>query len=820
MPLQIWQAQHENELNFVDPDEAPDSKVFVTTRFARLLPGYVEVALGLLSETEAVTLLLGAAHIETPTVSQAEASKAIVKMAGMLPLYCSMLGHLIFELKDSSVQPWEVEVVALLEEEKMSVLGHDSVGDLIVGASVSQISDPDARALFSAIGVAAEDVRIPLAALELIWCASKGQTPPLGRLGMIKLRRWCFQLLDRNLLLGETSHDGGVYFHDIVREYSRASVDAKTLRHWQRAMVDLIIAAAPNRGWGRASNGPLNRYVLQSLRWHMSDGTSGVSVAADVDAQVLRWLENKDRSIADNFVLMSAANALGAELVLQLADEALAAGDTFVAGTRMACAGFTDSSGALFVARLAGNATLDAVERQLQIFLRAAALCEEGADPCNLFQRTVELGIRVAVSGKFGNESAIKEACGANARRIGVLLDPPGVMEPDTAESSAMLGFSMIALALPALGAMVTGAGNHLDPASVRQGHGYMVKVSRLSLGAIMRADPEDVLRQIIPGGAAMFHSSATSVWCDGFDAGELFPVAFLRDVVVRYDWERVNDDSIKMNAWGQNAMTFVPPTNALMLRWGELGLGRMWYEKFLAVHEPGRPWELGPDGIPVDPRKRYDVAVGTCFGNFSTNAVVAGLGDVLLRVQALCYANDFDGVDAAFALWMDSVYTQFQWSADKPIRVTLHEAATLQRCQKLVLLLAALQCDPDGDLASNGKRWMPETPGAIAASSNGYDLKTGANMDENAVMFGEAWAYELLGRPSAALEAAAIRTERFPACQTAETWDTGVAGRCMLMMGQPDAGRAKLASAIDTAARCNVPLVEMLLCRDLAAAG
>ena len=52
----IWEAEHERLLNFIDTATAPASKVLVTTRFAKLLPGYVEVALGLLSDDEAVEL--------------------------------------------------------------------------------------------------------------------------------------------------------------------------------------------------------------------------------------------------------------------------------------------------------------------------------------------------------------------------------------------------------------------------------------------------------------------------------------------------------------------------------------------------------------------------------------------------------------------------------------------------------------------------------------------------------------------------------------------------------------------------------------------
>ena len=80
----IWQADHERQLNFLEVTTVPESKVFVTSRFAKLLPGYVEVALGLLSEDEGVRLLLGSAEITETTQLQQDAARAICKLAGFL----------------------------------------------------------------------------------------------------------------------------------------------------------------------------------------------------------------------------------------------------------------------------------------------------------------------------------------------------------------------------------------------------------------------------------------------------------------------------------------------------------------------------------------------------------------------------------------------------------------------------------------------------------------------------------------------------------------------------------------------------------------
>ena len=58
-----------------------------------------------------------------------------------------------------------------------------------------------------------EDVPAPMSGLALVWCSYKGIEPPLGRLLMLQLRRHCFELLDRNLVLGNTTN--GIFMHDV-----------------------------------------------------------------------------------------------------------------------------------------------------------------------------------------------------------------------------------------------------------------------------------------------------------------------------------------------------------------------------------------------------------------------------------------------------------------------------------------------------------------------------------------------------------------------------------------------------------------------------
>ena len=198
-------------------------------------------------------MLLGTAEREESLSAVAAASK-IAKMCGSLPLYLTMVGRLVFEF--GSDDSWETEVVAMLEEDRSSVLAQTSeaapvgggggLGSKIVGGSLAAVPDPDAKKLLAMLAVAPDDVPIPMAMIELLWCAGTDATPPVGRLGLMRLRKHVFALLDRNLLLGETV--SGVYMHDVVRDYSIGLSTKEQLRAQHRNLTELLLAAEPAAG--------------------------------------------------------------------------------------------------------------------------------------------------------------------------------------------------------------------------------------------------------------------------------------------------------------------------------------------------------------------------------------------------------------------------------------------------------------------------------------------------------------------------------------------------------------------------------------------
>ena len=100
--------------------------------------------------------------------------------AGFLPLFVVLAGRLVYEVASDGTAMWETEIAAMMSENKGAVLaagggGGDgaAAGSHIVGSSLSSMADGEAKELFTMLAVAPEDVPIPLAALELIWCAHR-----------------------------------------------------------------------------------------------------------------------------------------------------------------------------------------------------------------------------------------------------------------------------------------------------------------------------------------------------------------------------------------------------------------------------------------------------------------------------------------------------------------------------------------------------------------------------------------------------------------------------------------------------------------------
>ena len=122
------------------------------------------------------------------------------------------------------------------------------------------------------------------------------------------------------------------------------------------------------------------------------------------------------------------------------------------------------------------------IERQLKLLRRAGDLCEQGSGPADLFHRSVELLIR---AGTLASTPFNDPAYNSTAARMATLLDPPGVIDPDSPEMCLRIAGSLALMTAPSLGVSAGGWGNHLKRDCVEISVGYLLKSARLQRAGV-----------------------------------------------------------------------------------------------------------------------------------------------------------------------------------------------------------------------------------------------------------------------------------------------------------------------------------------------
>lgn len=823
----IWELGAFTSLDIIG-NAAPDSgagnqaqsQIVVTTRFGALLPEGERsrrFPVGLLTVAEAAHLLLRTAQLE-PTAARTEPAMAIAELCAGLPLFVILAARMVQVHLDGDA--WQTEVLAQLSDQRESravplgAADEASLGERIVGSSLASLHEDDTREVFSALAVCAEDVPTPAGALELIWCAYIMKSPPLSRAEALDLQRRVFHLLDMSLLLGEHSAEG-VRMHDVVRETCRARREAGSLRQQHRQLVRLLIAATPEQGWG-SSVDALSAYTSQSLRWHMSESLDGVDDVTS-DDEAMGWLSSDAIDIPSNLVLMSALNALGAEVLGVLADRALSAGDPFTAGLRLAGAAVTDRYTGSYRFQSDGS-----TEAQEKLLVRAADLCAEGSLPGSKdykYRRTVELGIRVLIIGTTQVGSSLFDA---NLLKIGSLREPPGVLDPDTFGGYLTVSVAAGWTACMYYGCMVGGAGNHLNEDSVRKGAKMYLEDTELTLKAIAMVARPDPRRYATFGGYDTFCYGNCGTWAmvPDVDVADVYTLAVLQEFVVHLDWAVHSPLAVRSSKQGWDGLGIMDPVCVITHRYGELAMARTYLAKLIAAHEPGGAFERGPGCAPPVNGDYYAVAA-LAPHLISAARVVAGLANETLRLGARLVDGDpfGDELGAAVAGWMQPVLTAFRWEQSG---ISWFSAAYTVDNFKLGILLASLTADPRGDLAMRGRWWLTQLqPGHVCTTPHDgggrvYDVCQGQFCADSSFIHAEPWAWELLNRPGAATESVAIHAQRFPFQIAAHAWNDGVIARALIGGGDVDGGIQMLERGAERAHKTRACLVEMLLRRDL----
>lgn len=188
----LWDASHEAQLNFVDPNS--DSRVVISTRIRALLEGAASVQLPPPSDEEATRILMCAAGMKDSTPPREAAE--LISLCGCLPLALVMAGRLIAELGLGG--RWDGVSTILREElrdneqasSEQRVIRASLAG--LQGSARDKIGINNVFALFALVP---EDTVCPLETLALMYGAIYGDTT----VTLLHIRKWLKQLIDRQV---------------------------------------------------------------------------------------------------------------------------------------------------------------------------------------------------------------------------------------------------------------------------------------------------------------------------------------------------------------------------------------------------------------------------------------------------------------------------------------------------------------------------------------------------------------------------------------------------------------------------------------------
>jgi len=310
----VWSAEHAPPLSFVDTDAG--SAIVVTTRMRDLMPGAAEIQCDVLSQPEALKVLLSAGGVMHLLESPPTAAIEAVERCGRLPLALTVAGALIDELADVWTQA-ESGLLDYLDDE----IGGSSIEERVVAASL-RVAPPEMRAGVQEtavlLSIFPEDQVVPVAALDAVSPLMLGVWD-VGeeRQRVRQLRRWLKQLIKANLIRG--SLEDGVSVHDLIRDclIRRAEARPGALLGLQRAAVPLLLAAI-------VADTPAAKYASANLHRHVR---SAMRQEATHDDELLLAVIGHEHAT----VRAQGALAIGAARLLAEADVLDAAGDHLTA---------------------------------------------------------------------------------------------------------------------------------------------------------------------------------------------------------------------------------------------------------------------------------------------------------------------------------------------------------------------------------------------------------------------------------------------------------------------------------------------------------
>jgi len=302
---------------------APPAAVLVTTRNARALPPGVPAVI-----VDALGLP-GAVELVSQGLTPQPPLHALQKLATRLGEWPILLRLVNAQLREEYREGTEPEAAFQAVEVALDEIGltafdreDEQARNLAVRrtveASLRRLS-PEDRACYARLAVFAENERVPLPVLELLWNAEEGE-----------VYRRCRRLAQLSLLYRFDSAGRSVQLHDVMRAYLQREHQTE-LASFHGYLVDSYLRS------GGSYAPPIEEYFLARLPYHLGD--SGRERELELLLFSYSWLERKvigagvNAAMADYRVLRNQqVDASEVKEVLLLSRSVLTADSSQLAG--------------------------------------------------------------------------------------------------------------------------------------------------------------------------------------------------------------------------------------------------------------------------------------------------------------------------------------------------------------------------------------------------------------------------------------------------------------------------------------------------------
>ena len=210
----VWEPKHEKALNCIDQDNS--SRLLVTTRVRGLLKNAAEVNVGILSEQEALNLLISSAEVDQEDIDDEETGIAseIVELCGRLPLTLAIAGGMVLD----NGQSFTDDILEVMKEQnELEDEEGLTVEQRVISSSVKMMVQSAGKnkelvkTVFEFFSVFPEDVPVPAAFFnKMAPLLSSDKSEKKARLAVGSSLS---VLLKYNLVKGSLVSGNGVFMH-------------------------------------------------------------------------------------------------------------------------------------------------------------------------------------------------------------------------------------------------------------------------------------------------------------------------------------------------------------------------------------------------------------------------------------------------------------------------------------------------------------------------------------------------------------------------------------------------------------------------------